>query len=112
MSILSSPFFVTASEGLCCLPPQVANQRIPLFANVAESPFIRTRLLAGNKPEITGHLLAATKPIRSAQHQHKSQRRDRADSRMGLQPLYLGQLCAFFFDCLAQLVDVGIEAVQ
>ena len=94
------------------LPQQVPEQRVALFADVAQTPAIGTGVLAGNQSEITGHLLAATKSIGSAQDQHKSQCCDRPHSRMALQSLHLWNPLRFLLDRLAQLVDVGVEAVQ
>jgi hypothetical protein len=74
-----SPLLVTAGHALCRLSQQVPEQRIALLTDVAQTPAIGPRILAGNQPQIAGNLLAATKSIRRGQYQNKSQCRDRSD---------------------------------
>src|SRR5215467_11193324 len=64
--IRTSPLRVTAGYYLRRLPQQVPKQRIALLADVAQTPAIGTGVLAGNQSQRAGHLLAATKSIRSA----------------------------------------------
>ena len=76
-------------DGVGRLHQQETQEGAALLADVSQALASATRLLARDEPNIAAHLLATMKTFRNSQNQHKSERRDGANSGMGHQPLHL-----------------------
>jgi hypothetical protein len=71
---------------LRCFHQQAAQKPTALFAAVPESLLVSTAagILAGNQPQVAGHLFTAAKTFRRPPGQRARQRRDRSHTRIGL----------------------------
>jgi len=71
MEILPPPYGVAAHRDLRRFHHQETQQPVALLADVSQPLTITARLFSRDQPEIAGHLLAAAKPFRLPDDQHK-----------------------------------------
>ena len=89
--------------------PQKTKQRIPLFAQRAQSLPASTGVFAGNHPDIAGQRFSIPEPLRLAQEHFGRQSCDRPHSRMSHQPPCLRSLPCQLSHLSIQVFDLFLQ---
>src|SRR6267143_7130899 len=98
VSIATSPVRITTYRRLCCLHQQEAQQGTALLADVSQSLFAATGVLARNHPHITADLLGTSKARWRSDDQHIGECREWAYAGMRHQLRHFGPFPGFFLD--------------
>src|SRR5271157_3489748 len=95
VAVKPSQLGIQARGTMPTLHQQIAQKRIALLADAAQSLFAAAGALPRNQSEIAGHLARPGKPFRRAQRDHERQADHRPYSGMGHQPYRVGSRFGF-----------------
>src|SRR5260370_14118876 len=109
---LAPPLRLTPHCDLRRFHQQIAQQGVPLLADMSEPPPVAAGFLRRNQPHIAGDLLAAVKPFWSSNYQLERQCRQRANSRMGHELACHPTLLYLSFHGSRQFLDLWREFVE